>query len=572
MNTIKVKNIAELKLRKGTPESTVEVLGYYTEGDGGGGNFYWDNTSTETDNGGTIISVSTVGIGRWKRNVTNNINVKWFGAKGDGITNDFDKVNNILTYCNSKTVSSVIEFFDGVYKINSPLNIRIDKVSINGNSCELDFSSITNGDCIVITGSSSGQPYNNVTQYIKGLKIKGSGKANTSYGIFLGNHPEAGTSHTLLSDLSIYNFNTGLRFGDNAYIITMLHSNIYECGKCIDNISLVNNSERMTFVSCTFFNSDMIANLINPNSDYYFTNCSFDYSNIFIETVDARVFCNGCHFEGSNFTANYVFKISGNGGLVSIKDSVIITQPSTYPDYIFDIQTTEFEGGGVILDNVNLINVNTISKFLSTGNGKIKIYNSDSYDLFGINILLNENNNSNLLLDGKFEESSILDDFLVKGIDTITDQTDKFTSLNSIIELSTTEYISGTKSLKWTKPYGSGSESTVKLYVPIPKDQTIGFSINLKKPGTSTGTLFISYYCVGGYNLEPLKNFPLHTKSILKGTSNITLTSSVLNWTNYNGYMRTPAWATHFLIEINGISWNSVGESIYFDDIIINSF
>ena len=51
--------------------ATVELLGYYSKGDGGGGTFYWDSTSIEDDNGGTIIEATGVTTGRWKKVSTN---------------------------------------------------------------------------------------------------------------------------------------------------------------------------------------------------------------------------------------------------------------------------------------------------------------------------------------------------------------------------------------------------------------------------------------------------------------------------------------------------------------------
>ena len=62
------------------------VLGYYSIGDGGGGTFYWDPSSIETDNGGTIIQITGVGLGRWKRVYDSEPSVKWFGAKEDDDT------------------------------------------------------------------------------------------------------------------------------------------------------------------------------------------------------------------------------------------------------------------------------------------------------------------------------------------------------------------------------------------------------------------------------------------------------------------------------------------------------
>lgn len=73
-----VNSIDELKTLSNI--ESVNVLGYYAKGDGGGGLFYWDSTSTETDNGGTIIQATGVSTGRWKRVFSGAVNVKWFGV------------------------------------------------------------------------------------------------------------------------------------------------------------------------------------------------------------------------------------------------------------------------------------------------------------------------------------------------------------------------------------------------------------------------------------------------------------------------------------------------------------
>lgn len=85
-----VATIADLKLISGsaTGTSVVIVAGYYAVGDGGGGEFYWSAASTATDNGGTIIKATAVTTGRWLRVLSGSLSVKWFGAKGDGTTDD----------------------------------------------------------------------------------------------------------------------------------------------------------------------------------------------------------------------------------------------------------------------------------------------------------------------------------------------------------------------------------------------------------------------------------------------------------------------------------------------------
>jgi len=93
----KINNIAELKQRVGVAKSNISILGYYSAGDGGGGEFYWDSTSTETDNGGTIIQVTGVSIGRWKRIINNEYyDVRAFGAT----TLNSDNTSIIQVACN----------------------------------------------------------------------------------------------------------------------------------------------------------------------------------------------------------------------------------------------------------------------------------------------------------------------------------------------------------------------------------------------------------------------------------------------------------------------------------------
>jgi hypothetical protein len=69
-------------------QETIFVSGYSAPYDGGQGYFIWDPVATFAANGGTIIAVTGVATGRWMRVYDVNIWVTWFGAKGDGTTDD----------------------------------------------------------------------------------------------------------------------------------------------------------------------------------------------------------------------------------------------------------------------------------------------------------------------------------------------------------------------------------------------------------------------------------------------------------------------------------------------------
>lgn len=67
----------------------VQTLGYYGALSGGGAIYDPDPSDTTTpDNGGTVIVCTGSGNLRYKLRLTANVDVKWFGAKGDGTTND----------------------------------------------------------------------------------------------------------------------------------------------------------------------------------------------------------------------------------------------------------------------------------------------------------------------------------------------------------------------------------------------------------------------------------------------------------------------------------------------------
>ncbi len=73
----------------------VQVLGREQPGDGGGGQFYRDDICEKVADGATCISLNNnTGKGRWLRLRSDDaiINVKWFGAVGDGKHDDYTAI------------------------------------------------------------------------------------------------------------------------------------------------------------------------------------------------------------------------------------------------------------------------------------------------------------------------------------------------------------------------------------------------------------------------------------------------------------------------------------------------
>jgi hypothetical protein len=88
--TTQVKTIDDLvALRIPTINNRLSALvtGRSSENDGAGGLFFYDSTDTGTTNLGTIFKPAA-SSGRWRREYSGTVNLKWFGAAGNGVTDD----------------------------------------------------------------------------------------------------------------------------------------------------------------------------------------------------------------------------------------------------------------------------------------------------------------------------------------------------------------------------------------------------------------------------------------------------------------------------------------------------
>ena len=113
-----VYNIEELVAIHPSITDRILVGGYYVTGDQGGGEFFWDENSTATEDFGIVFKSNYTSTGRWIRNIQGLISIKHFGAKGDDISNDTSFIQNALNY------GSSIYFPEGNYIINSLLEIK----------------------------------------------------------------------------------------------------------------------------------------------------------------------------------------------------------------------------------------------------------------------------------------------------------------------------------------------------------------------------------------------------------------------------------------------------------------
>jgi Pectate lyase superfamily protein len=120
-----VENIAELcAARPRRAGGVVYVRGYDGPGDGGGGAFMWDAASTKTPDGGTVFAAEGHAIGRWIKLYDQLVNIKSFGAKGDGAADDTAAVQ--------RAVDSGLPLFvpAGRYKLTASITFDLANKSL----------------------------------------------------------------------------------------------------------------------------------------------------------------------------------------------------------------------------------------------------------------------------------------------------------------------------------------------------------------------------------------------------------------------------------------------------------
>ena len=267
------------------------------------------------------------------------VNVKDFGAVGDGTTDDTTAIQAAI---DAAELSNTKLIFDGkTYKLNSRITIDISKVLIDGQGSTLDFSGISSGEAILITGSSSQPPYYQAQHSISNLEIFGDTSAGTTgyeyaqngkHGIVFsdnGGGINASPSHLKLYNLNIHHFDEALRFEDSSYLISFYGCDVWQSYTAVSGPSGFSDyGENINFFGGVIYQVRNGCKIDHVTFDVYFHSVSFDALDT-VCRITAQSTANfiGCHVEtGGRAIVDNWFSVSGAGANIEIIGGKIMSR------------------------------------------------------------------------------------------------------------------------------------------------------------------------------------------------------------------------------------------------------
>jgi hypothetical protein len=280
------------------------------------------------------------------------VNIKDFGAVGDGTTNDTAAIQAAIDFVVSSAIPGTVYFPAGTYKCTATINVNCGYVSCVSDRATLNFSTIGDIAAIKFAGGNavSGQPYNQATCVFSGFKLTGPSTAVGS-GLTFQTTSDPGPAHMIVRDCTITNFNNGVTFSNNSYLVTIEHSDIWGCYRCMYIPSgLTNAGENIRVNNSAFFNSQegvrceyggstlnfvgtsfdgLVSSFIIVSGQANFTGCHFEYGSVANTALNIAanciVTCTGCFFLNSFASQNQYIVNNGYlsiyGGRISVADS-----------------------------------------------------------------------------------------------------------------------------------------------------------------------------------------------------------------------------------------------------------
>lgn len=329
-------NVASMKTAENLVNgSYARTLGYYTKNDGGDGLYKIRNiTNDDVVDNGSIIEIGDPEDHLVAELISSEINVKQFGAYGDGTHDDTTAIQNAINYLKGKYPTSnpfednlILNINGGKYLVTSTIQLPII-VRLNITEDSLILSNVANDTTIWINSGNLAKDTSLISTaqqtYCINSAIGGKGvlsiERNTaqyadvndmtasSIAIEIGdrsyNASYLNVARSKMENVAVCGFATGIKINSYSFYLwtferCKIESNRYNV---IYGASASSNAgENIRFVNCVFGHSyNAFTN--KQYAEFIFDGCSFDFNgNDILSDHPCHIVMNACHYEGIGF-------------------------------------------------------------------------------------------------------------------------------------------------------------------------------------------------------------------------------------------------------------------------------
>lgn len=386
-----VNSVSEMKaISNLVSGNIIRTVGYYSANDGGGATYIIrERLETDVEDLGVIHFINDNLVAEMI--INDSVNVKQFGAKGDGVTDDTTQIQNAIDKCN------ILNFDNSVY-LTTGLNLKSNSIIIfNNTSLKMKPNNLTTYGVLKINN-------------IENINIYGFVKLIGDYLEHTGETGEFGHALSIIgsSNVNIENVQCSYGWGDGCYIgptDDLLNNPI---NIIINN--LVCHHNRRNGLSITSGSKIIINNLLTYNNGGTSPNGGFviepyNANNVIDVTINnIYSYSNGKTgtgyqaFISNAYTDNYNVKI-GTLKLDGVLSVTISKEKSivNIDDLIENIQSTQ-TGSVLIMTMYGLINIKNCLIDISNApllTDKDLIYSEKMLNTFIDNLSIINNGQSN---------------------------------------------------------------------------------------------------------------------------------------------------------------------------------
>lgn len=466
----------------------------------------------------------------------------------------------------------ILSLEGGVFNITTPLNIRPASVTIIGDGATLDCTGMTGTHAVRMDSVTADRQFGYKQHKIEGLRLIGpeSTSGNTTTGILISGTNALRSPRPAFHGLSVEGFGIGIDLADYAYLTQFYGAEIFRCEYGIRQSVGVDSGENTAFFGGAIYNCrSYCVHTLDESSELNFHGVSFDYSpRMFLHTA-GRLALYGCHLENNGQPTGWqtdAIDINGDGADFYMSGGYLLCAGSQ-PAGISQLINVRHEHARALFDGVFVHNWGNTANKLATGPGIVRFTNTKGYaNTANVNpTRISDQSHHSLLADGVFENTAnVFRDGWSIFRDNNLAPTDRLTSTNCALSITTTQFQTGTRSGRINK---TGAQAVqVVCVMPITRVARCSGVLSFMSPdaGMQAGTTIEMYYAK--YSGNDGNGIPILSNPSVQATLSVTPSAS---WQTSNLRIATnaPQWADVVVLRI--IPPAAGTGSLYLDNVTV---